>query len=215
MSYRYENKQNTLIFGPYPLVGLKAAREKRDEAKKLLLQGIDPAAKNREEKEAEEEAVFNSFENIARLWHEERAPGWTSKNAQVIIRRLERDIFPHVGATPIKEVKASELLATVRLIASRGALDYAHRALRYCGQIFRYAIANDCARHNVVADLQGALPTARVKHHATIIDTKKNRSASPRDGCIRRIRPCSLRSEVGSSDICSTRRNTRGSVGWN
>ncbi len=173
MSYRFDGKPKTLSFGEYPLVGLKMAREKRDEAKELLLRGIDPAAKNREEKEAKEEAAYNTFENVARRWHDEHAPGWTPKNAQVILRRLERDIFPHVGAKPIKEVKASELLTTVRLIANRGALDYAHRALQYCGQIFRYAIANDLAEHNVVADLQGALPTARVKHHATITDPKK------------------------------------------
>lgn len=86
---------------------------------------------------------------------------------------MERDIFPHVGAVPIKELRASELLAAAKLIAARGALDYAHRALQYCGMVFRYAIAHDLAEHNIVADLKGALPTARVKHHATIIDPEK------------------------------------------
>lgn len=172
MAYRFNGKPKTLSFGAYPIISLKKARELRDEAKETLALGRDPSEKVKEEKAVEERDQL-TFEKVARTWHSENKGGWTEKNASVILRRLERDIFPHVGSKPIKEVIAADILAPARLIASRGALDYAHRAMQYCGQIFRFAIANGWAIHNVVADLKGAIPTAKVKHHATITDPKK------------------------------------------
>lgn len=172
MAYRFNGKQNTLSFGAYPAVSLKMAREKRDLAKESLARGIDPSDKAKEEKAIEEQERL-TFEKVARIWHNENKAGWTEKSAAVILRRLERDIFPHVGSKPIKNVVAADILAPAKLIDSRGARDYAHRAMQYCGQIFRYAIANGLAVHNVVADLKDAIPTAKVKHHATITDPQK------------------------------------------
>ncbi len=173
LSYRYAGKENTLSFGSYPAVSLKMAREKREEAKALLAQGIDPGKRKQEEKEAAAEVILNTFENIAREWHGKFEERWTEKNAKVILARMQRDIFPHIGNIPIRELKSPQILDVANRIAERGALDYAHRALQYCGMIFRYAIATGKSEHNIVADLRGALPSARVKHHATITDPQK------------------------------------------
>ncbi len=173
LSYRYAGKENTLSFGSYPAVSLKIAREKREEAKALLAQGIDPGKQKQEEKAAAAEIVLNTFELIAREWHGKFEERWTEKNAKVILARMQRDIFPHIGNIPIRELKSPQILDVANRIAERGALDYAHRALQYCGMIFRYAIATGKSEHNIVADLRGALPTARVKHHATITDPQK------------------------------------------
>ena len=110
----------------------------------------------------EQELVLNTFENIAREWHNKFKDRWTEKNAKIILTRMQRDIFPHIGNIPIREPKAPQLSDVASRIADRGALDYAHRALQYCSMVFRYAIANGKTEHNIVADLRGALPTARV-----------------------------------------------------
>lgn len=173
MAYRFQNKQNTLTFGPYPIVSLKIAREKRDEAKALLLEGIDPAAKKHEEKVAEKEAINNTFEKVARRWHADSSIGQDEKTSKVKLLRLTRNIFQSVGAKPINEVTAHDLRETIRPIVENGKLDYAHRLLQYCGQVFRYAITNGFAEHNVTAELKGAFPSPKVQHRATITDPKK------------------------------------------
>jgi integrase len=171
--YRINGKEKLLSFGKYPAISLKKARQLRDEARELIAQGGDPAERKKEAKAAEQELVLNTFENIAREWHDKFKERWTEKNAKVILARMQRDIFPHIGATPIRDLKAPDLLAVARRIEARGALDYAHRALQYCGMVFRYAISTGRAEHNIVADLRGALPPAKVTHHATIIDPKE------------------------------------------
>ena len=172
LSYRYAGKENTLSFGSYPAVSLKMAREKREEAKTLLAQGIDPAKQKQAEKQAAADLVHNTFEVIAREWHSNYKERWTEKNANVILGRMQRDIFPRIGNIPIRELKAPQILDVARRVEARGALDYAHRILQYCGMVFRYAIATGRAEHNIVADLRGALQPRRPKHHASITDPR-------------------------------------------
>jgi integrase len=114
----------------------------------------------------------NSFELVAREWFSKHAPNWKDNHSDKIIRRLEVDIFPWLGARSVGEITAPELLAAIRRIESRGALETAHRALANCGQIFRYAIATGRAQRDTAADLRGALPPVKVKHHASITDPK-------------------------------------------
>jgi len=109
---------------------------------------------------------------IAREWFMGRKPNWKENHSSKIIARLEKDIFPWLGACPISEITAPELLTAIRCIESRGALETAHRTLSYCGQIFRYAIATGRAQHDTAADLRGALPPVKEKHHASITDPK-------------------------------------------
>ena len=136
--YRFEGKEKRISLGVYPDVGLKEAREKHAEARKLLAAGVDPSANKKAVKAAQSERAANSFETVAREWFDKHAPNWKENHSSKIIRRLEVDIFPWLGARPIGEVTAPELLAAIRRIESRGALETAHRALACCGQVFRY-----------------------------------------------------------------------------
>lgn len=173
LAYRFDGKQKLLALGAYPDVTLKMARERRDAAKELLANGIDPGAAKKDEKKQEKALIENTFENVALAWHEDMRGNWTKKNANAILRRIQRDLIPHLGQKSITEVDAADVLQCARLVASRGALDYAHRLLQYCSMIFRWAIANRKAKYNVVVDLKGALPSAKVKHHASITDPEK------------------------------------------
>jgi integrase len=168
LDYRFEGKRKTLALGVYPDVSLKKAREKRDEARKLLAQGIDSGA----ERKATKTAQVETFEAIARQWFAKFAPSWVDSHSEKIIRRLERDIFPWIGSRPIREINAPELLTVLRRIEGRGALDTAHRAHQNCGQVFRYAVATGRAERNPAADLRGVLPPVNQEHHASITDPK-------------------------------------------
>jgi integrase len=171
--YRFEGKPNRISLGVYPDVSLKDAREKHADARKLLAAGVDPSANKKAVKSAKSERAANSFEVVAREWFDKHAPNWKENHSSKIIRRLEVDIFPWLGARPIAEVTAPDLLTTIRRIESRGALETAHRALANCGQVFRYAIATQRALRDPAADLRGALPATKEKHHASITDPKK------------------------------------------
>jgi hypothetical protein len=133
LAYRFEGRQKTLYFGAYPAVSLKNARGARDKAKELLSQGIDPGTVRQKEKKAEKAFVENTFENVAREWHDDNKARWTEKNAGVILRRMERDLFPHIGTKSITTIEAADILDCARLVSERGALDYAHRLIQYSG----------------------------------------------------------------------------------
>ncbi|MGH8586821.1 MAG: tyrosine-type recombinase/integrase [Gammaproteobacteria bacterium] len=166
--YRFAGKRRTLSMGVYPAVGLKQARDKRDAGRKQLAAGIDPGLVRK----AERSADADSFEAVAREWHAKYAPRWVPGHASKIIGRFERDIFPWLGARPVREITAPELLEVLRRIESRGAIETAHRAHQNCGRVFRYAVATGRAERDPAADLRGALPPAEEKHHAAITDPK-------------------------------------------
>jgi len=163
--YRYNKKEKRLSIGVYPEVSLKEARNKRDEARKLLAENIDPSQQKKLEKITKHINSENSFESIAREWHEQKKPSWTERHAHYVLTRLEADIFPKIGYRPINEIKAPELLVALKEIEKRGAIDIAHRAMQTSGQIFRYAIATGRAEHDISADLKGALQTRKKKHY--------------------------------------------------
>ncbi|MBI5018171.1 MAG: integrase arm-type DNA-binding domain-containing protein [Deltaproteobacteria bacterium] len=173
--YRVDGKEKLLALGTYPDVGLARAREKRDAARKLLADGIDPGAARKAakaEKTAAADRAVNTFEAVAREWHGKQSISWAPSNAARILRRLEVDVFPIVGALPVGEVTAPALLAMIRRIEARGVLETAHRALGYSGQVMRYAVATGRADRDPSGDLQGALPPCKVTHHASITDPK-------------------------------------------
>lgn len=118
LDYRFEGKRKTLALGVYPDVSLKDAREKRDEARKQLAAGIDPGAQRKATKAAD----ADTFEAIAREWINKRTPTWAPGHAENIVRRLEQGIFPWLGAKPIREIAAPDLLAALRRIEERGAM---------------------------------------------------------------------------------------------
>jgi integrase len=166
--YRFEGKHKLLSLGTYPAVSLKQARAKRDEMRQHLAAGQDPSAVRKAAKTRRSSA--NSFEVVALEWFTKFAPTWVPAHADKIIRSLERDVIPWIGARPVGEINAPELLSVLRRIEDRGALNIAHRTHQVCGRVFRYAIITGRAERDPAADLRGALPSAKGRHHAAITD---------------------------------------------
>ncbi len=171
MKYRYGGKEKLLALGVYPETSLKEARAKRDDARKQLEQGIDPG-ENRKAMKAAQTADGETFEVIAREWFLKFQPTWAASHADKIITRLEKDVFPWLGVRPIATINAPEILAVIRRIEGRGALDTAHRALQNCGQVFRYAVATGRAERDPSSDLRGALPPCKREHFAALTEPK-------------------------------------------
>jgi len=170
--YRFNDKEKRISLGVYPDVGLALARDRRDEARKLIANGIDPSEHRKVMKKVELERTSNSFEVVAREWFVKHSQNWVENHANRIIQRLERDIFPWIGNLPVSDVTPPVLLSVIRRIEDRGALETAHRAMSNCGQIFRYAIATGRAERDSSQDLKGALPPVKVKHFAAQTDPK-------------------------------------------
>lgn len=158
LAYRFAGKQKVLSLGVYPIIGIADARGRRDQARKLLANNIDPSVVKQEQKAAVVAQSESSFEIIAREWFKKYSVNWQQNHSSKIIARLENDIFPWIGNRPIAEITAPALLAVVRRIENRGALETAHRALACCGQVFRYAVATGRAERDPTGDLRGALP---------------------------------------------------------
>lgn len=169
LKYRFGGKEKLLSLGVYPDVSLKEARDRRQAARKQLSNGIDPGAARKAEKGV---SSAESFEAVAREWYVKYSPNWSEVHAKRIIRDLERDIFPWMGAKPINEIVAPELLTVLRRIEHRGAVETAHRALQVCGQVFRYGVATGKAVRDPSGDLKRALPPVKKKNFASITDPK-------------------------------------------
>ncbi len=173
LKYRFAGKEKLLSMGTYPDTSLKGARDKRDRARALLAEGVDPSATRRAEKESRSAAV-NSFEAVAREWHTTIHLAQVSAgHAARTLIRLEQDVFPWLGGVPVGEIKAPQLLQAMRRIEARGAIETAHRALQACGQVFRYAIATGRAERDPTPDLRGALKPVLVQHMAAITDPQR------------------------------------------
>ncbi|MFX1763299.1 integrase arm-type DNA-binding domain-containing protein [Paraburkholderia sp. A1RI-2L] len=172
LKYRFDGKEKLLALGVYPDVSLKDAREGRDKARKELAKGVDPSATRKAEKASNLGRAANSFEVIAREWFAKFAPTWADSHSSKIIQRLENDVFPWLGARPVAEITAPELLTVLRRIEDRGALDTALRAKQNCGQIFRYAVATGRAERDPSGDLRGALAPVTHQNFAALTDPK-------------------------------------------
>jgi len=176
--YCFGGKENLLSLGSYPEISLADARTKRDELRIQIAKGINPGAVRQAEKAAQ--AGEGTFEALAREWFGQFSSGWSPNHSTRVWRRLEVDLIPWLGARAAGEISAPELLATVRRIQARGALETAHRALQTCSQIFRYGVATGRAVRDPAADLRGALPPVRVQHFAALTDPKAIGDLIPR-----------------------------------
>ena len=174
--YRFASKEKTLSIGIYPVVGLKNAREWALEARKLLAAGLDPMKVKKDTQSATIASaaapieVLETVERISREWFEKFGKLWVDSHASKIIRRLERDLFPHFKGVAINTVKPIELLAVLRRVEARGALETAHRLLQNCGQIWRYAVSTGRAEYDVTLSLKGALPPAKETHLGAVTE---------------------------------------------
>ena len=171
--YRFAGKEKLLSFGAYPVITLADARKRREDAKKLLANGVDPGEMKKSLKQADIALDENSFEIVAREWITKFSGQWSQLHAGTIMERMERDVFPYMGAKPVSAIKSPELLAVLRRVESRGALDTAHRIRNHCGQVFRYAVATGRAERDPSRDLQGALPPVKFGHRAALTDPKE------------------------------------------
>ncbi len=172
LAYRFAGKQKTLALGVYPAISLSFARDRREKARKLLAYSADPSVTKKAKKVAIRALADNSFEIIAREWFMGRAPNWKEDHSSKIIAQFEKDIFPWLGARPVEKIISPVLLAAIKRIESRGALETAHRTLSYCEQIFCYAIATGRAQRDPTTGLRRALPPVKEKHHASITAPK-------------------------------------------
>lgn len=168
LKYRYAGKEKMLALGVYPDTPLALARERREEARKLLAIGGDPGAAKQNQKREAKIAAANTFEAVAREWVENRANDWTEGHKALTLRTLEQDAFPSLGRRPIAEIMPAELLDTVRAIEKRGALEIASRVLQRCSSVFRYGIATSRCNSNPATELRGALKKPKRTHYTTI-----------------------------------------------
>lgn len=172
--YRIDGKEKAMALGEYPVTGLAMARKARDAGREMLVRGLDPMQVRKEEKAAKRAAAENSFRSVATQWWEQ----WRKTRHQVyashVWRRLEVDAFPVLGARPIGNIEAPELVMMAKRIDRRGANELARRALQVCGLVFRYAIAHGLAARNPARDIvpSDILP-ARKKSNMARIDAKE------------------------------------------
>ena len=171
--YRFNGKERRVAFGSYPEISLADARKRREEARRLVANDIDPGEVKKAQKQAGEDRAANSFEVIAREWYSRFQNQWTPGHAVKLLSRMEREIFPYIGAMPIEDVKALDVLKVLKRIESRGLLETAHRVKTIIGQVLRYAIAHGRrADRDCTVDLKGAIPPAIKKHFAALTDPK-------------------------------------------
>lgn len=171
--YRYDRREKRLSFGKYPDVTLKDARAKRDEARRLLADDVDPGEHKKAVKAARLASATSNFEAVTREWFERMMADKARSHKDKVIARLENDIFPWLGKRPISDITAPEILACLRRIEARGARDTAHRALQNCAAVFRYAVAIGKACGNPADRLRGALPPAKPGHLAAVTEPEK------------------------------------------
>jgi len=170
MAYRRPTtkKNNRLSFGDYPLISLAEAREKCLNARRLLLNNIDPAEDRDQKKQLAVELTGNTFEKIARQWHSNRLSSWSESTAKETINRLEKDIFPEIGGLPISKITHQQMIAALRKVEARGAGEIAHRLKSTCARIFSYANQHGIENKNPAADLKDVLKHVKSKHFAAI-----------------------------------------------
>lgn len=170
MKYRTGGKEKRLSFGVYPVVTLSEARARRDEAKKMLANRIDPGENRKAQKASQQERAANSFEAVAREWFESWKTDKAVSHSSKIIARLEKDVFPWLGVKAVSEITAPMVLSVLRRIEERGAIETAHRAKESVSQVMRYAIATGRAERDPCPDLRGALKPVKRGHMAAIIE---------------------------------------------
>lgn len=169
LKYRFSGREKLLSLGAYPDVGLKRARDAREEARKLLASGADPSSRRKLQKLAQ----TNTFEGVAREWISLQERTLSQSTLTRERSRLERFIYPHLGTRPIAQITPSELLTVLKRIELRGTNDSAHRTRSICSRVFRYAVATARAERDCTADLRGALQPVTEGHFAAITDPAK------------------------------------------
>ena len=172
--YRYMGKEKRLSLGVYPEVSLKAARERCDDARRLLRDGVDPGQDRKVAKLKRAQAVEDTFESVGRAWYQKESSSWTSKDhAGRVLRLLERDVYSHLGSRPIADIEGPEVLAMLQRMEARGVRDTTRRARMYCEKIFAHGFALGKVKHNPAAGLVDALQAPTTEHFPAITSPKE------------------------------------------
>jgi Arm DNA-binding domain len=167
LRFRLGGRESMVSLGAYPDVGLKLARERRDDARKAIAAGIDPVAQRRAKRAGQE----NTFQAVALEWlAKQRFEVTTRKKAEWTFNQL---LFPRLGSRTIASITAPEVLAVLGRMEVQGKHETAHRAKQRVSQVLRYAIATGRAQHDVTADLRGALAPVKTEHFAAITEPKR------------------------------------------
>jgi integrase len=164
--YRWQGKEKLLSYGVYPEIPLASARDRREETRRTLRAGIDPSASRKQERLVAAVKSANTFEIVGREWFGKK--DWKDSHADRVMRSLEADVFPHLGERPVADITAPEILAVVRIVEKREALDIAGRVLQRIGAIIRYAIVTGRAQRNPALDLRGALKPPAVTNRRAL-----------------------------------------------
>ena len=135
--YRHGGKEKTASLGQYPDVGLADARDKRDSLRKLVAKGLDPVATSKLDKATKKLASLSTFEVVAKEWHKHWSVNKHERHARYVLARIQADVFPAIGQRPIADIQAPEIVAMVKKIEARGALDIAKRCFQMTGQVFQ------------------------------------------------------------------------------
>lgn len=165
---RPDGREGLATFGPYPSLGLKAARERRAEALELLAQGIDPIEQARQAKADAAASAAHTFETVAREWHAACALKWKPHHAATVLRRMESHLFPALGARPVADLKVRDLLAPLKAAERRDTLETASRLRQYIAGIMRMAVQHGIIDTNPASDLQGATATRKTAHRPAL-----------------------------------------------
>lgn len=173
LDYRFGDKRKTMALGVYPQVSLKEARDKRESAKKLLEQNIDPCQrKQADRRKAIAKSHEDTFKGIATEWMAKKSTQWVKTTIVHTQAKFDRHIFPWIGSLPISAIEAPDVLALVQRAEKRGTIETAHRLKMLCSRVFRYGIATGKVKYDPTIGLEGALTPLSVKHRATITEPK-------------------------------------------
>jgi len=185
LRYWSGGKEGMLSLGTYPEVPLTLARERRDQTRKLVAAGTDPSEARKADKAAKvvkAEAMRmaaaglpgpGTFEHAAREWHARMAPSWSATHAVKVLALLVNDLFPYIGARPLAELTAPELLMHARRVEARGAVETAYRALKAAGAVFRFGVQEGYCESDPTRDLKGAIMLPVAQHRAAVTDPVK------------------------------------------
>jgi len=169
--YRHGGKRKGLSFGAYPAVTLADARKYREEAKRLIASGTDPAEHKKEKKAAVEQAALYTFEVVTRKWYDTCKARWSDGHAKHILSRFENDIFPTIGSIPIADIRRKDLISPIEIVSKR-SLETAHRIKTAINQMLNYAVNNELIQFNPLGSTKGLLPKIEHKHMAAPTDPK-------------------------------------------
>jgi len=173
MNYRFLGKQKTLALGVYPAVTLAAARKGRDQARQLLAAGTDPSAAKQEDALEVRRAAGALFEAAAREWMISTASQRSPETHKRVVNWFERDVLPHIGQSPIGDLRPRDILSVMKRMQARGTIESSHRVLGYISRVFRMAMVAELVDRDPTVGVGDALKKPVVKHFASITEPER------------------------------------------